>query len=63
MNTPLEKLVNNFSQVGTVKWVGLRPNMKSNLISIKKITLDPSTGIDGDHYSGRTAKKYCCLWP
>lgn len=61
MNTSLEQLMNQFSQSGTVEWVGIRPNKKTALISTNQISLDPTYGIDDDHYAGHSGKRQVTL--
>ena len=61
MYTSLEELRSQFAQSGTVEWIGIRPNKKDELLSMNKVTLDPSKGIDGDHYAGRTGKRQVTL--
>lgn len=61
MYTSLKQLMNNYSQAGTVEWIGIRPDKKLELISIKHAMLDPLNGIEGDHYAGRTGKRQVTL--
>lgn len=61
MNESLEQLMNHFARNGTVEWIGVRPEKKKDLVSVQSVMIDPSTGIAGDHYSGRSGKRQVTL--
>jgi MOSC domain-containing protein YiiM len=39
---------------GTVTWIGLRPNRRQKLLSVRHADLDVTDGLVGDHYPCRT---------
>lgn len=53
--------MDNFSQSGTVRWIGTRPAKNTDLISRDHILLNPEFGLEGDHYAGRTGKRQVTL--
>ena len=61
MNESLEQLMNHFARSGTVEWIGIRPGKKKELVSMQSVTVDPSSGLTGDHYSGRSGKRQVTL--
>lgn len=50
-----------FARSGTVEWIGIRPGIKSNIVIMDNVLLDPSYGIEGDHYAGRSGKRQVTL--
>ena len=61
MHISIVQLMDNFSQSGTVRWIGTRPAKKAELISTDYILLNPEFGLEGDHYAGRTGKRQVTL--
>lgn len=53
--------MSHFARAGTVEWIGIRPEKKAHMISVKTVMLDPSSGLQGDHYAGRTGKRQVTL--
>lgn len=60
-HSPLKELMSQFAQTGTVVWIGVRPSKNTTLISMDHVMLDPSYGIDADHYAGRSGKRQVTL--
>lgn len=60
-HSPLKELMSQFAQTGTVVWIGIRSSKKSKLVSMEHVMLDPSYGIDADHYAGRSGKRQVTL--
>lgn len=61
MQTSLEQLMNEFACAGTVEWIGIRPEKRAEVVSVKSAMLDPACGIEGDHYAGRSGKRQVTL--
>jgi MOSC domain-containing protein YiiM len=57
----LEPLMEHFAHRGTVEWIGIRPGKKRDLVSMDSVMLDPSYGIEDDHYTGRSGKRQVTL--
>lgn len=55
------ELKDQFAQAGQIQWIGLRPVKRAKLESVKQANLDASTGIIGDHYSGRSGNRHVTL--
>jgi MOSC domain-containing protein YiiM len=58
METPtdLKQLMANHAKEGRVMWIGLRPARREEVRSVGAVTVDPVTGLDGDHYQGKRNK-------
>jgi len=61
MHASLVQLMNQFVQTGTVEWIGVRPGKNADVISVNSVKLDPSCGIQGDHYAGRSGQRQVTL--
>jgi len=61
MRASLQRLMNEFAQAGTVEWIGVRPAKKAEPVSVTSVLLDPVSGIQGDHYAGRSGKRQVTL--
>jgi len=61
VQSSLEQLMNHFTGTGTVEWIGIRPGKKAHLVSVNSVMLDPSYGLEGDHYAGRSGKRHVTL--
>lgn len=61
MQSSLEQLMCHYARAGTIKWIGIRPGKKAQLISVDSVMLDPSYGLKGDHYAGRSGKRQVTL--
>ncbi len=57
----LEQLMGHFARAGTVEWIGIRPGKKAHMISVSSVMLDPSCGLQDDHYAGRSGKRQVTL--
>ena len=54
----LQKL---FHKDGKIEWIGIRPERKAELAEVEKIEVSPQTGLEGDHYQGRSGKRQVTL--
>lgn len=52
--SPLGKLLDGPLRPGRVEWIGLRPARRAPMQVVEAATLDPSQGLVGDRYAGRT---------
>lgn len=57
----LEQLISHIAGTGTVEWIGIRPGKKTHMIPVNSVILDPSYGLQGDHYAGRSGKRQVTL--
>lgn len=61
MQMSLGKLMSQFAGPGKVVWIGLRPEKNAAPVAVTHAVLDPSYGIQGDHYAGRSGKRHVTL--
>ncbi len=57
----MKELFNIMPQIGTVEWIGLRPEKKANLIEVENVNVKLSKGLEGDHYKGSSGKREVTL--
>ena len=57
----MKELFDIMPQVGTVEWIGLRPEKKADLIEVDKVNVILSKGLEGDHYKGTSGKREVTL--
>ena len=57
----MKELFDIMPQVGTVEWIGLRPEKKADLIEVDKVNVIISKGLEGDHYKGTSGKREVTL--
>ncbi|MDW3192305.1 MAG: MOSC domain-containing protein [Cytophagales bacterium] len=53
----IKKLMQSMPQVGTINWIGLRPERKSPLQSVKSALVNTENGLTGDHFNGKYSDK------
>lgn len=51
----------HYPRNGKIDWIGIRPAKKQPLNEVASAYLDPTHGIDGDHYSGKSGKRHVTL--
>ena len=56
-----QALVNHHPLIGKVTWIGIRPKKRGDIQAVQIITVDPETGIEGDHYQGRSHQRQVTL--
>lgn len=61
MPTSLQQLMDHFAQSGTVEWIGIRTMKKCDLVKMESVLMDPSYGLEGDHYAGKSGKRQVTL--
>jgi MOSC domain-containing protein YiiM len=57
----LKQLMDQFAQNGVVEWIGIRTMKKTDLVTMGSVLLDPSSGLEGDHYAGKSGKRQVTL--
>ncbi len=57
MSLEMKELLATFAHPGTVQWIGLRPDRRADILEVSEVQADPSTGLDGDRFSGKPAAK------
>lgn len=53
----MSDLINKFAQKGVVQWIGLRPEKKQPLTSVKSVEVSLTKGLVGDHFAGTYSNK------
>jgi len=48
-------------QTGRVEWIGLRPARDVDMASVEQVSVDPSIGLHGDRYAGRSRTRQVTL--
>ena len=57
MKSKLQTLIETMPQVGTLTGIAIRPIKRQALMAKEEAQLDPSEGLVGDHYSGKSGKR------
>ena len=57
----LKQLLDTLPQQGEVSWIGVRPQRKAAMISLREVFASSETGLDGDRYQGQTGKRHVTL--
>ena len=57
----LNQLLSTLPQVGTVEWIGLRPNKRESLSVVSKVKVTVKEGLIGDRYSSQRTKRQVTL--
>jgi MOSC domain-containing protein YiiM len=55
--SPMKILLDTLPQVGTVIWIGIRPERRIPLQSVNQVLAQEGAGLEGDHFSGRGQSK------
>jgi len=53
----MKLLLDTLPQVGMVIWIGIRPERRFPLQSVKKVLAKEGAGLEGDHFAGRAQSK------
>lgn len=53
--------MDNLPQIGRVDWIGLRPGRRQPMSIVDSVRTDPTSGLLGDRYSGRTGTRHATL--
>ncbi len=57
----IEELKNTLPQIGTVQWIGIRPERRAELMAVAQVEANDNEGLVGDHYHGRSGKRQVTL--
>ncbi len=57
----MKDLLQSMPQIGTIEWIGIRPQRKAPLQEIQNAVIHKTIGLEGDHYSGRSKKRQITL--
>ena len=57
----MKDLFDTRPQIGTVRWIGLRPEKKADLIEVENVNVNLDNGLQGDHYKGTSGKRQVTL--
>lgn len=57
----LQKLLETLPQVGTVEWIGLRPERRAPLQSVSEVEVTQENGLVGDRYRRKQGKRQVTL--
>jgi len=53
----LKELMNQFPYSGKVKWIGIRPGRREEMLSIQSVEAKIGSGLVGDRYNGKSDSK------
>ena len=56
-STPMQTLLDTLPQCGRVEWIGIRPARGEPMQVLKRATVTPGKGLDGDRFKGRDTSK------
>lgn len=48
-----KKVLDTIPQIGTLKWIGLRPAKKEALLAVDSVEVNPKNGLTGDRYTSK----------
>jgi MOSC domain-containing protein YiiM len=57
----IQQLTSNLPQHGKVKWIGLRPHKRADMVIVNKAQAIEGKGLRGDHYMGRSGNRAVTL--
>lgn len=57
----LAELLDTLPQTGTLRWIGLRPARRADMLECEDAELDSETGLVGDRYAGSSGKRQVSL--
>lgn len=57
LDIPIKGLISKIPQVGTLDWIGVRPDRKQPLLSVDSVSVDIETGLEGDHFASTYSAK------
>ena len=53
----IKALISNMPQIGSVRWIGLRPERKAPLNPVDQASANTENGLSGDHFNGTYSDK------
>ncbi len=57
----MKELFETMPQIGEVIWIGIRPQKREALQSVRAAKIDVEAGLIGDHYAGKSKKRQITL--
>ena len=57
MGLEIKLLLETMPQTGIVRWIGLRPERRATLLSVKEAHAIADIGLQGDHFAGKPGAK------
>lgn len=57
----IKELLNIIPQIGTVEWMGIRPQKREDVEAVNEVWVSAETGLEGDHYSMEGGKRMVTL--
>lgn len=57
----MKELFNTMPQIGSVDWIGVRPEKRKPLIEKETVEVTEENGLIGDHYKGESKKRQVTL--
>ena len=57
MSLEMKELLATFAQPGIVKWIGLRPERRAQVLEVGEVVADTKIGLEGDRFSGKPEAK------
>lgn len=57
IDQPIKEFISNLPQIGTLEWIGIRPERKKPLKELKEVEVTKDGGLLGDHFAGKFSKK------
>ncbi|WP_258098562.1 MOSC domain-containing protein [Marinoscillum pacificum] len=61
VDKPISSLIEILPQKGTLEWIGIRTERKQPLTSVESVAVDETSGLVGDHYKAKSAKRQVTL--
>lgn len=56
-DSSMKILLDTLPQVGTVIWIGIRPERRTPLQSVNQVLAREGAGLEGDHFAGKAQSK------
>ena len=56
-DSPMKLLLDTLPQVGSVVWIGVRPERQTPLQMLNQVTAKENSGLEGDHFAGKLQRK------
>lgn len=57
----MKDLLQTMPQIGSIEWIGIRSKRRAPLTEVEEAVIDITSGLQGDHYSGRNTKRQITL--
>ncbi len=57
----MKELFDSMPQVGTVEWIGIRPEKRGEVKEVQEVQVHEETGLEGDHYGKAGGKRMVTL--